>query len=221
MHPMIRNILLSLVLGVICSTINLGYAAEPRTILVLGDSLSAGYGLPQGTGWVNLLEKKLKPTTETPATRMRQADRLNYNVVNASISGETSQGGRNRLAALLQKHHPHIVILALGANDGLRGFPITSTRENLNTMITQARQQQAKVLLIGAQLPPNYGKRYIEDFSKLYTQLAKQRQVVLIPTIFAGLSDGENNFQEDRLHPNQRAQEKILTTVWQKLQPLL
>ena len=201
---------------------NFHQAAESKTILVLGDSLSAGYGLPQNTGWVSLLAKKLQQLPEKTPHRTPHHANADYNVINASISGETTQGGRNRLAALLQQHQPQILILALGANDGLRGFPLSSTRDNLSAMTQLAQRQHTKVLLIGVQLPPNYGKRYTDELKNLYTQLAKQQHTALVPTIFSGLSDdGLNYFQEDRLHPNQRAQERILTTIWEKLQPLL
>lgn len=191
------------------------HAAEQRTILILGDSLSAGYGLAQGTGWASLLEKKLQQLPQ------KNPGRIDYSVQNASISGETTQGGRNRLAALLQQYQPHILILALGANDGLRGFPLSNTRQNLNAMIQQAQHNHTKVLLVGAQLPPNYGKSYVNEFSHMYLQLAKQQKIALAPSILAGLSDTAKYFQEDRLHPNQLAQEKILATLWEKLQPLL
>lgn len=187
-------------------------ANAQQTILVLGDSLSAGYGLTQGTGWVSLLDKKLQSY---------HPSMVHYNVVNSSISGETTQGGVSRLPTLLAQHHPQILILALGANDGLRGFSLALTRNNLAQMIRLTQKKYCKVLLVGTQLPPNYGKRYSNEFSKLYLALAKQYKTALVPSLFSGFASDLSYFQEDRLHPNQKAQEQIVMTIWKVLQPLL
>jgi acyl-CoA thioesterase-1 len=178
-------------------------------ILVWGDSLSAGYGLPQGTGWVDLLQQKLA------------AEKRNYRVVNGSISGETTLGGRNRLDAALRTHRPRAVIIALGANDGLRGQSIDSMVENLSAMARSARSAGARVLLVGMRIPPNYGPQYTQKFHAAFADVAKAQKVPLVPFLLEGFAERRELFQSDGIHPTQAAQPLMLETVWRKLEPLL
>lgn len=184
-------------------------SGKPATILVFGDSLSAEYGLPRDTGWVKLLADRL--AKEAPQ----------YSVVNASISGETTSGGRTRLPKLLQQYGPSVAVLQLGANDGLRGLSLASMRDNLATMIRAGRGAGARVLLIGMRIPPNYGREYAERFAGVYAQLAREEQATLVPFLLDGFAENLDFFQADRIHPNERAQERMLETVWQQLAPLL
>lgn len=187
-------------------------AGAPRTLLVVGDSLSAEYGLPRGSGWVALLEKRL------------QRDKLAWRVVNASISGDTTSGGRARLPALLQQHKPAVVVIELGGNDALRGLPLASTEDNLLAMTRAAKAAGARVLLLGMLVPPNYGRSYVEDFSRLFAKVAKAEQSALVPFFLAGIADGpdpEALFQPDRIHPKAEAHPKMLDNVWPTLRPLL
>lgn len=184
------------------------YSAS-KTLLVLGDSISAEYGLPRETGWVSLLQKRVAD------------DKLAVNVVNASISGETTAGGLTRLPALLQQHEPALLIIELGGNDGLRGLSLAATQANLREMIKAADRIGARVLLLGMRVPPNYGPDYSKRFAAMYQGLARERNVKLVPFLFAGLEDTERFFQQDRIHPNQRAQSVMLDTVWPILRPLL
>lgn len=183
--------------------------ATPTTLLVLGDSLSAAYGIPTEAGWVALLQQRLHRTHP------------DMGVVNASISGETTLGGLTRLPALLAAHHPHILLLELGANDGLRGLPLTEMRDHLTQIITLAQQQGATVLLIGIQIPANYGRRYTQAFSQIYTDLAQQWQLPLLPFLLEGVADRPEWMQSDQLHPTAAAQPHILDRVWEVLQPLI
>ncbi len=183
--------------------------AKPSAILIFGDSLSAEYGLPRGTGWVQLLSGRLA----------KEAGQ--YSVVNASISGETTSGGRTRLPQLLQRHRPSIVVLQLGANDGLRGLSLASMRDNLAAMIEASREAGARVLLVGMRIPPNYGRGYAERFAGVYAQLASDQKVALVPFLLDGFADDLEFFQADRIHPNERAQPRMLDTVWPQLAPLL
>jgi acyl-CoA thioesterase-1 len=180
-----------------------------KTLLVLGDSLSAEYGLARGEGWVPLLEKRL------------QADKLDVKVVNASISGDTTSGGRARLQPLLDKHKPDVLVLELGANDALRGLSIASTEDNLRAIIESAGKTGAKVLLVGMQIPPNYGAEYATRFSDLFPKLAKEHKLPLVPFFLAPLLERPDLFQSDRMHPTAEAQPLLLDTIWPKLQPLL
>ncbi|WP_370653256.1 arylesterase [Lacisediminimonas sp.] len=180
-----------------------------KTVLVLGDSLSAEYGLARGTGWVTLLEKRL------------DGKYAGTKIVNASISGETTSGGRARLDALLQKHRPQILILELGANDGLRGLSIEATESNLRAMIAQAKKARLAVILVGMQIPPNYGADYTRRFANLYPKLAKENKLALVPFLFDGLGDQPQMFQSDRIHPTAEAQPIMLDNVWSQLKPLL
>ena len=182
---------------------------KPRVVLVVGDSVSAGYGLGNGEGWVALLADKLKQA-QSP-----------YTVVNASISGDTTSGGRARLPALLAQHKPAVVIIELGGNDALRGGRLQTTRENLDAMVKDAQAAGAKVLLVGMDIPPNYGPAYVKEFNALFADVAKARKVPLVPSFFAGFGEDLSSFQGDRIHPTLGAQPKLLANVWPSLQPLL
>ena len=179
-----------------------------KTILVFGDSLSAGYGIRQDAAWPALLGKRL------------QDRKLDYSVVNASISGETSSGGRARIDAALARHSPQIVIVALGANDGLRGLPLTQLRDNLGAIVTSAQQRQAKVLLVGQRVPPNYGS-YADQFHMTFAEVAKARKVTLVDFLLDGVATQAQLFQADNLHPTAEAQPLLLDNVWRGLAPLL
>jgi acyl-CoA thioesterase I len=183
--------------------------SSTSTILVFGDSLSAGYGVPQGQGWVALLQQRL-------ATQ-----KLNLAVINASISGETTSGGLARFNAALTEHKPNIVIIELGANDGLRGLPISEMQANLSQMINQAKTVKAKVLLIGMKIPPNYGQKYSKDFSASYAILAKQHKIKLVPFLLEGVAGKPSLIQDDGLHPIAAAQPALLENVWVQLKNLL
>lgn len=178
-------------------------------LLVVGDSLSAEYGLPRGTGWVQLLTDRLR------------GNGSDYRVVNASISGETTSGGRTRLPALLKQHRPRIVVLELGANDGLRGLPLAVMKDNLATMIRQSQAAGARVLLVGIRVPPNYGRDYAERFFATFPALAREHKVALAPFLFEGFGDSLELFQADRIHPAVEAQARMLENVWPALRPLL
>lgn len=180
-----------------------------KTVLVLGDSLSAEYGLARASGWVTLLEQRL------------QAEKIAATVVNASISGETTSGGRTRLPALLRQHRPGIVIIELGANDALRGLSLDATESNLRALIDLARKAGAKTLLLGMQIPPNYGRAYTDRFAALYPQLAKETRSALVPFFLQGVAEQPELFQADRLHPTAAAQPTLLDNVWPQLKPLL
>ena len=187
-------------------------AANPPLLLVVGDSLSAEYGIASGSGWVALLEKRLAQTKRA------------VRVVNASISGDTTAGGRSRLAALLATHKPTHVLIELGANDALRGLPLAATRDNLAAMARAARAAGARVLLVGMQLPPNYGRRYADDFAALFAAVAKEERTALVPFLLKGVADAPNAeslFQPDRLHPTAQAHPRILDNVWPVLRPWL
>lgn len=204
-------------LGVLASwTSGLAAAATPANeapvVLVVGDSLSAEYGLKAGDGWVALLQARL-------ATQKKP-----YRVVNASISGDTTSGGRSRLPAALRTHKPAIVVLELGGNDALRGLPLTSTRDNLLAMARAAQQAGAKVVVVGMQVPPNYGASYARDFEGLFTDVAKQAKTALVPFLLKGIADRADAmdwFQPDRIHPLAKAHPQMLDNVWPALKPLL
>ena len=184
------------------------YSAS-KTVLVLGDSLSAEYGLTRGTGWVRLMENRLKQ------------EKINAAVVNASISGETTSGGKTRLQSLLQQHRPSIVIIELGGNDGLRGLPVTATEADLRDMAAAAQKAQAKVLLVGMQIPPNYGRAYAEQFAEMYKRVAKDTGSVLVPFLLEGIATEEKMFQSDRIHLTAEAQPIMLNNVGPRLKSLL
>ena len=193
-------------------TVAVGQAAAPL-ILVVGDSLSAEYGLARGTGWVALLEQRLS------------REKISARVVNASISGDTTSGGRSRLPALLAQHKPTHVILELGGNDALRGLPLPMTQDNLSTMAKASKAAGAKVLIAGMQMPPNYGRKYAEDFAALFGTVAKAEGAALVPFLLKGVADiadsEEKMFQPDRIHPKESAHPIMLGNVWPVLLPQL
>jgi acyl-CoA thioesterase-1 len=184
-------------------------ASFAATILVFGDSLSAGYGLPLEQGWVHLLEQRVR------------AEKLDYKVVNASISGETTLGGRNRIDAALKAHRPTVVILELGANDGLRGASPEAIRGNLEAISDACRRAKARVLLVGIRLPPNYGMAYAEKLQGVFREVSRSRKLPLVPFLLDGFSDNRDLFQADGIHPSAAAQPLMLDTVWKELLPLL
>lgn len=191
-----------------CLFISFGTLAQTnQTILVMGDSLSAEYGLVRGSGWVKLLEEQL------------QKQGSSWNVFNASISGETSSGGLSRLPKLLEQKKPGIVFLELGANDALRGLSIQESNKNLRKMIQMSKQAGAKVLLFGMQIPPNYGQEYTREFKDLYTKLAAQENVQLLPFFLNGVAADISLFQADRIHPNEKAQTILFKNVWGAMAP--
>lgn len=189
-------------------------AQTGKTILVLGDSLSAAHNIATEKGWVHLLQHRL--TEMEPAT-----GDSNWRVVNASISGETSLSGRQRLPALLAKLHPEVVVIELGANDGLRGLPLARLRENLDVMIADAQYAHARVLLLGIELPLNYGPQYRDGLRAVYAELAKTRHVALVPFLLQGVATDPQKMQDDGLHPTAAGEPQVLETVWPKLEPLL
>jgi acyl-CoA thioesterase-1 len=184
-------------------------AGTKPVIVVLGDSISAEYGLPRDTGWVALMRARLAQ------------ERIDYSVANASISGDTTSGGRARMPELMERLKPSIVIVELGANDALRGVPLSTTEDNLRTIIEQARQGHAKVVLIGMYVPANYGQDYTQRFHGLYGTLAKEMHVPLVPFLLAGIENNPDMFQADQIHPTQQAQPTLLNNVWPTLKPLL
>jgi acyl-CoA thioesterase-1 len=180
-------------------------ANKLKLILVLGDSLSAEYGLARGTGWVALLEKRLLQ------------DKMAASVVNASVSGDTTSGGRSRLPALLKQHQPSHVVIELGGNDALRGLPLQMTRDNLQAMVRDAKAAGAQVMVVGMQMPPNYGARYGQDFAALFGAVAQSEGTALVPFLLAGVADSpqaDKLFQPDRIHPTAEAHPRILANVW-------
>jgi acyl-CoA thioesterase-1 len=186
-----------------------GAAAAEKSILVLGDSLSSAYGIPRSRGWVALLEERLK------------RERPDYIVVNASISGDTSGGGRARLKPLLERHQPAVMILALGGNDGLRGMPVAQIRTNLAAIIRETQAAGARVLLVGVKMPPNYGEVYAQGFEALFRELARTHRSALVPFLLEDFADNPEFFQPDRIHPTEGAQPLMLERVWAALRPLL
>ncbi|HEM8494578.1 arylesterase [Burkholderia multivorans] len=183
-------------------------AGQP-VIAVLGDSLSAEYGLPRDTGWVALLRQRLA------------TERIDYSVANASVSGDTTSGGRARLPAVLQRLKPSIVVVELGANDALRGVPLATTERNLRDIVADARRAHAKVVLVGMYVPSNYGPDYTQKFHAVYTRLSKELDVPLVPFLLAGIENKPDMFQSDQIHPTQQAQRVLLDNVWPTLKPLL
>lgn len=214
-----RHCIASLLSAFIAGNSTVSWASSPRAtpngtprILVIGDSLSAEYGLKRGTGWVALLQLKLAAEAK-PAT-----------VMNASISGDTTSGGRSRLGALLTQHRPTVVVIALGANDALRGLPLTMTRDNLSTMTQAAQKAGARVLLVGIQVPPNYGGNYGAQLTAAYTDVAKTYRTGLVPFLLKGIADVPDSlrwFQADRIHPKEEAQPTLLANVWPALKKAL
>jgi acyl-CoA thioesterase-1 len=184
-------------------------ASTPKTVLLLGDSLSAAHNIPVGAGWPALMQARL--------THMRPE----YRLVNASISGETTSDGLSRLPALLKQYHPAVVILELGANDGLRGLPLSEIGQNLAAMVKQCDGTGAKVLLLGIELPVNYGPQYRDGLRAMYARLAKESHAGLVPFLLQGIALHPELMQEDGLHPTEAAQPKVLDNVWPALAPLL
>jgi acyl-CoA thioesterase-1 len=183
--------------------------AVPRTVVVLGDSLSAGYGIAVKEGWVTLLEQRIA------------SEGYGYKVINASVSGETTQGGLARLPRVLQIHKPAVVIIELGGNDGLRGLPLATSRENLRRTIELARGAKAQVLLLGMMIPPNYGQRYAQEFRDMFTGLASSHSVALVPFLLDKVALNPEFMQDDGIHPNTKGQSRMLENVWPTLKPLL
>ncbi len=197
-----------LITGLFCLLMSFySWAQTSPVILVLGDSLSAEYGLPRGTGWVHILEQQL------------EKDKSPWTIFNASISGETSSGGISRLPSLLTQKKPGIVMIELGANDALRGLPIAQTETNLRKMIQMSKKSGARVLLFGIQIPTNYGQSYTTQFKKLYQQLANEEQIELLPFFLEGVATKPELFQADRLHPNVKAQSILFNNVWGSMAP--
>lgn len=187
-----------------------GAAAQAApVVLVFGDSLSASYGIPANEGWVSLLEQRI------------HQKKPGYRLVNASISGETTSGGRYRIEQVLAEHRPAVVILELGVNDGLRGLPLDAAASNLNAIIAACRNRKARVLLIGMRLPPNYGTAYATKFQAIYQQAAQRNKIPFLPFLLEGFADNPELFQADGLHPNTAAQPLIMERVWKILQPIL
>jgi acyl-CoA thioesterase-1 len=187
-------------------------APAGHTVLVVGDSLSAEYGLKRGEGWVALLEQRLAQ------------EKIAAKVVNASVSGDTTAGGRSRLPALLSQHRPTHVVIELGGNDALRGLPLANTEDNLRWMVEAAQKAGAKVLLVGMQVPPNYGSDYTNRFEAVFGKVAQERKTALVPFLLKGVADGPNAtalFQPDRIHPRAEAHPKMLDNVWPELKKLL
>ncbi|HVC18182.1 MAG TPA: arylesterase [Rhodanobacter sp.] len=195
--------------GLLLGGLGAAQATMPKTVLVLGDSLSAAHNIPIESGWVNLLDGRLRNMVPM------------WTAVNASISGETSLSGRRRLPALLQKYHPAVLVLELGANDGLQGLPLPALRDNLAAMIAMAQKRQIRVLLLGIELPVNYGPQYRDGLRAIYADLARTRHVALVPFLLDGVALDPALMQDDGLHPVASAEPKVLETVWRQLQPLL
>jgi acyl-CoA thioesterase-1 len=183
-------------------------SAAARTLLVVGDSLSAAYGMEVPSGWVALLGKRLKQ--EKPG----------YRVVNASISGDTTASGLARLPRLLAEHKPALVIIELGGNDGLRGLSLEQMKHNINAMVAKAKTRRARVLLVGVQLPPNYGRSYTERFQSIFREIATEQGVALVPSLLEGVATRDDLMQPDRIHANAGAQPRLLENVWPHLRPL-
>jgi len=196
--------LTTLCLTTLCFTTT-AYAEQESRILVLGDSLSAAYGMQVEEGWVNLLRTKLKDS---------------YVVINASISGETSDGGLRALPRLLETHHPDIVIIELGGNDGLRGFPLQTIERNIQLIIQKTKTYTDKILLLGVRIPPNYGPSYTEAFHQIFQRVAATQNISSVPFIMKGIATKDDLMQADQLHPNAAAQNLILALVWQELEKL-
>jgi len=192
-----------------CAGLFAGTATAAPVILVMGDSLSASHGIDQHRGWVSLLALRL------------QREGFPHHVVNASVSGETTAGGLTHLGPAMARHQPAIVIIELGANDGLRGLPLVQMRSNLQKMIANAKNHGARVLLIGMRLPPNYGPRYTRSFQNTYLKLAKKNAIAVLPFLLEGISEKREWMQADNLHPSAEAQPGLLENVWPALLPLL
>lgn len=183
--------------------------AEEKNLVVLGDSLSAAYGIAREQGWVALLARKM------------EEENYDYRVINESISGDTTAGGLSRLRAIITRQKIDFLLIELGANDGLRGYPLAQMKQNLSEMVRLGRQANAKILLVGVEIPTNYGRRYKDGFRRVYSEVAKEESIALLPSILEDVPLEEEYFIDDRLHPNAAAQPKILATVWRQLSELL
>lgn len=183
--------------------------AATETLLVVGDSLSAAYGIDVSAGWVAQLQQRLIQK------------RLDYKIINASISGDTTANGLDRLPRLLDEHHPRVVVIELGANDGLRGLSLPEMQHNIKTMVEKARSHGAKVLLLGIRLPPNYGRTYTERFHRVFEDVASESRIPLVPFILEGIATDRTRMQADGLHPDAKAQSKVLENVWAELEIML
>ncbi|HZM35878.1 MAG TPA: arylesterase [Burkholderiales bacterium] len=184
-------------------------AAPQKPILVLGDSLSAAYGIAHSRGWVALLAERL------------ERERSDYSVVNASVSGDTTAGGRARLKSALERHRPAVVVIELGGNDGLRGLPVAQMRDNLAAMVQMARAAGARVLLVGMRIPPNYGPDYADAFAAAFEQVAKAHKTAFVPFFLEGFAEDPAMFQDDRIHPTEAAQPVMMERIWKALRPIL
>ena len=203
---MLRKLLVTWLMSLLCLPLA---AWAGGTVLVYGDSLSAAYGLSQDAGWATLLQ-----------ARLRQAG-MDYTVTNASISGETTSGGAARIAAALKAHKPRVIIVALGANDGLRGLPPEQLRANLAKIVGQSQRAKARVLLVGMRMPPNYGETYTRQFEQVYARVAHEHKTALVPYLLQGVDQWRDLFQSDNMHPTAEAQPLLLENVWKALVPLL
>ena len=208
--PLIRSRILKLLkVSLIVAPLVAFNCAAAETILVFGDSLSAAYGIEQKQGWVNLLQQKLQQSNDT------------YQIINASISGETTAGGLARIDQTLKQHQPSIVILELGANDGLRGLPVAEMQQNLEKMLVRIQKTTPKIVLVGMKIPPNYGVKYTQTFAQTYTVLAKKYHVTLVPFLLEGVAGNRALNQADGVHPIASAQPTLLNNVWPYLMPML
>jgi len=199
----------ALLKGAVLGLLLVGQMAQAATVLVVGDSISAAFGMDTRQGWVHLLDERLKK------------EGFEHQLVNASISGDTSAGGAARLPALLAEHSPDVVIVELGGNDGLRGLPPKQLQQNLASMIDASREAGAKVLLLGMRIPPNYGERYTTAFAKVFDDVAAEKSVPLVPFLLEGVGGVDALMQDDRVHPAVEAQPLLLENVWPALKPLL
>lgn len=199
----------ALLKGAVLGLLLVGQMAQAATVLVVGDSISAAFGMDTRQGWVHLLDERLKK------------EGFEHQLVNASISGDTSAGGAARLPALLAEHSPDLVIVELGGNDGLRGLPPKQLQQNLASMIDASREAGAKVLLLGMRIPPNYGERYTTAFAKVFDDVAAEKRVPLVPFLLEGVGGVDALMQDDRVHPAVEAQPLLLENVWPTLKPLL
>lgn len=206
LHTVISRVVISFVL---LGMMTPSWSANKPNLVVLGDSLSAAYGMRTEQGWVSLLQQRLSEQGYP------------HRVINASISGDTTRSALQRVISVLVRHTPSLVIVELGGNDGLRGLALTDIKANLTAIIRRAQQRGAKVLLVGMKIPPNYGPRYVEQFSELYSELARELKTGLVPFLLAGLDESQIGFQNDGIHPSAASQPKILENVWPHLKALL
>ncbi len=207
--PLRRRAIALLLLAMAVVACDARGAPAPAVLLVVGDSISAGYGLPKGSGWVDLLAARI------------EAQRLPFRVVNASITGDTTAGGRARVPALLAQHKPAVVVVELGGNDGLRGGSLKATKDNLDAIVGAVQKSGARAVVVGMRLPPNYGPAYTREFDAMFGEVAQSRRAALVPFLFAGFGESSEWFQPDRIHPTVAAQAMLLDNVWPVLAPLL